>query len=230
MLTIAIDYDNTITADPEYWLRYIEHTIKSGHQPIIVSCRTDNRENREEIQGWLGELLVPVVLTSHRPKRYVAGGVDVWIDDKPEAILFGEPERLKQKVVFTNGCFDMLHVGHLTTLEFAKQQGDVLIVGINSDSSVRQLKGPTRPIIPQEERARMIKALRCVDQVIVFDELTVERLLREVKPDVYVRGGTSVLNEKELLACRSDCTITVAPASNDVSTTTILGRIANVSR
>lgn len=90
--------------------------------------------------------------------------------------------------VFTNGCFDLLHVGHIRLLEFAARQGDRLIVGINSDASVRLNKGPLRPIIPERERVACVAALRCVDQVIVFDDQSVEPLIRQVRPDVLVKG------------------------------------------
>ena len=92
------------------------------------------------------------------------------------------------KVVFTNGVFDLLHVGHIRLLHFARQQGDWLLVAINSDASVRRIKGPNRPIIPAEERAEMLFALRCVDDVQIFDEDTPELLIRRLRPDVLVKG------------------------------------------
>ena len=91
-------------------------------------------------------------------------------------------------VVWTNGCFDLLHVGHLRSLKSARARGDVLMVGINSDASVRALKGPQRPVIPQQERAELVAGLECVDYIIVFDDLTPERLLSVVKPDVHCKG------------------------------------------
>jgi rfaE bifunctional protein kinase chain/domain/rfaE bifunctional protein nucleotidyltransferase chain/domain len=93
------------------------------------------------------------------------------------------------KTVFTNGCFDMLHPGHVDLLERARALGDRLVVGLNSDASVRALKGPGRPLVPQEERARMLSSLRSVDEVIIFDEPTPERLIEELAPDVLVKGG-----------------------------------------
>jgi D-sedoheptulose 7-phosphate isomerase len=91
--------------------------------------------------------------------------------------------------VFTNGCFDLLHPGHVDLLERARDLGDRLIVGLNSDRSVRALKGPGRPLIPEGERAALLRALRCVDDVIMFDELTPARLIEELTPDVLVKGG-----------------------------------------
>lgn len=94
-------------------------------------------------------------------------------------------------VVFTNGCFDLLHIGHVSLLEAAARQGDILIVAINSDASVRQLKGIERPIISQSDRARMLGALACVDHVLIFDDDTPHRLLTAIRPDVLVKGGTT---------------------------------------
>ena len=92
------------------------------------------------------------------------------------------------KKVLTNGVFDLLHVGHVRLLHFARQQGDWLVVAINSDASVRRIKGPSRPIIPAEERREMLFALRCVDDVQIFDEDTPELLIRRLRPDVLIKG------------------------------------------
>lgn len=95
----------------------------------------------------------------------------------------------RKKIVFTNGCFDLLHVGHVRYLTAARALGDVLIVGLNSDSSVKMLKGAERPINNQNDRAEILSGLRAVDDVVIFDERTAEALIAEVKPDVYVKGG-----------------------------------------
>lgn len=91
--------------------------------------------------------------------------------------------------MFTNGCFDLLHVGHVTLLERARRFGDILVVAINSDRSVRIVKGRTRPLVPQSARARVLAALACVDYVTMFDEPTPFRLLAVLKPDVLVKGA-----------------------------------------
>jgi rfaE bifunctional protein nucleotidyltransferase chain/domain len=91
-------------------------------------------------------------------------------------------------VVFANGCFDTLHVGHVRYLQGAKEEGDLLVVGVNSDCSARQLKGPGRPILDEQARAQLVASLRSVDFVILFPEATVERLLQELHPDVHVKG------------------------------------------
>lgn len=92
-------------------------------------------------------------------------------------------------IVFTNGCFDILHVGHVRYLEQARTKGDLLVLGLNSDSSVQGLKGSTRPFFPQEERAEMLAALSVVDYIIIFNELTPLDLIKKVNPDVLVKGG-----------------------------------------
>ncbi|HPO71650.1 MAG TPA: D-glycero-beta-D-manno-heptose 1-phosphate adenylyltransferase [Armatimonadota bacterium] len=98
-------------------------------------------------------------------------------------------KREGQRIVFTNGCFDLLHVGHARYLQQARALGDCLIVGLNSDESVRALKGPNRPLIPAEERAEMLAALECVDAVAIFPQRTPDALIRLVAPHVHVKGG-----------------------------------------
>jgi rfaE bifunctional protein nucleotidyltransferase chain/domain len=95
----------------------------------------------------------------------------------------------EQTVVWTNGCFDLIHVGHIRSLRAARELGDALVVGLNGDRSVRALKGPNRPIVPQHERAELLAALECVDAVIVFDELTPEVSLARLKPDIHCKGA-----------------------------------------
>lgn len=92
-------------------------------------------------------------------------------------------------IVFTNGCFDIIHAGHVRYLAEARKLGGSLIVGLNSDRSVRELKGPTRPVNHQDDRAEVLAALAAVDYVVIFDERTAEILISEVKPDIYVKGG-----------------------------------------
>ncbi|WP_051635256.1 D-glycero-beta-D-manno-heptose 1-phosphate adenylyltransferase [Selenomonas sp. ND2010] len=99
-----------------------------------------------------------------------------------------------QKVVFTNGCFDILHAGHVTYLEKARSFGDCLVLGLNTDASVRANKGPTRPINSELDRAKVVGALKAVDYVVLFGEQTAEKLIAKVKPDVYVKGGDYTLD------------------------------------
>jgi len=91
-------------------------------------------------------------------------------------------------VVMANGCFDLIHVGHIRYLEAAKKEGDLLLVAVNADESVRKLKGPGRPVMPDYERAEIISALRCVDYVLIFNEDTVQTLLETLHPDVHAKG------------------------------------------
>ena len=102
--------------------------------------------------------------------------------------LVAEHKKRGQKVVFANGCFDILHVGHVRYLEAARRQGDILIVAVNGDASVRTLKGPGRPILGEAARARLVAALRAVDYVVIFSEPTVASLLRDLLPDVHAKG------------------------------------------
>lgn len=92
------------------------------------------------------------------------------------------------KIVLANGCFDLFHVGHIRYLAGAKELGDFLIVGINSDEQVKKLKGEKRPFMPEDERAEIVSALRCVDFVTIFDEPTVEQLIRAIRPDFHAKG------------------------------------------
>jgi D-beta-D-heptose 7-phosphate kinase/D-beta-D-heptose 1-phosphate adenosyltransferase len=98
-------------------------------------------------------------------------------------------------IVFTNGCFDLLHPGHISYLEKARTLGDRLIVGLNSDESVKRLKGSGRPVNNQQDRARLLAALQCVDAVVVFEEDAPARLIEEVKPDILVKGGDYSLDQ-----------------------------------
>lgn len=93
------------------------------------------------------------------------------------------------KVVFTNGCFDIIHAGHVRYLKKARSLGGALVVGLNSDSSVRSIKGETRPIVPQNERAEVLSALEAVDYVVIFNDPTPERLIEAIRPDVLAKGA-----------------------------------------
>jgi rfaE bifunctional protein nucleotidyltransferase chain/domain len=100
-----------------------------------------------------------------------------------------------KKIVFTNGCFDILHAGHVRYLSAARELGDCLIVGLNSDESVRRLKGPTRPINNEADRAEVLSALSAVDYVVIFGENTAEDLVSEIQPMIYVKGGDYNIEE-----------------------------------
>lgn len=111
------------------------------------------------------------------------------IDNCDVQVLCDQLRKEGQRIVFTNGCFDILHAGHVRYLTSAKAMGDCLIVGLNTDQSVRALKGESRPINHEEDRAAVLSALRAVDYVVLFGEPTAERLIGEIKPAIYVKGG-----------------------------------------
>jgi D-beta-D-heptose 7-phosphate kinase/D-beta-D-heptose 1-phosphate adenosyltransferase len=145
-----------------------------------------------------------------------------------EIILrFGREKRNAKRVVFTNGCFDLLHPGHIASLEKARALGDALIVGINSDESVRALKGPGRPVIPAEERAEILASLECVDAVLIFEELTPQRVIAALLPDVLVKGGdwpgNQIVGRKEVEAAGG--TVVRAEVLEGYSTSEILKKI-----
>jgi rfaE bifunctional protein nucleotidyltransferase chain/domain len=109
----------------------------------------------------------------------------------PRAQVSALGERLRRegrRIAFANGCFDLLHVGHVRYLQGAKEQGDVLVVGVNSDRAVTVLKGPGRPLLPAEARVELVAAFACVDYVVIFDDLTAEAVLRDLRPDVQCKG------------------------------------------
>jgi D-beta-D-heptose 7-phosphate kinase/D-beta-D-heptose 1-phosphate adenosyltransferase len=132
-----------------------------------------------------------------------------------------------QKVVFTNGCFDILHRGHLHLLREAKALGDLLIVALNGDSSVRHIKGPSRPVIAESERAELIAALEMVDYVTLFDELDPYRVIKEIRPDFLVKGGD--WSKEEVVGAdiveQSGGKVVVIPYLKGFSTTQIIGRM-----
>jgi len=114
-----------------------------------------------------------------------------------------EDRQQGKRVVLANGCFDLLHVGHVRYLEGARREGDILVVGVNSDASARRLKGPGRPILSESARAELVAALATVDAVVIFDEPDVAALLRELRPDVHAKGTdytAETVPEREIAA------------------------------
>mgnify|MGYP006306773237 FL=1 len=110
------------------------------------------------------------------------------------ADISAEEKAAGNQIVFTNGCFDLLHIGHTRYLAQAKAKGDILVVGLNSDSSVKKLKGDKRPLIPQDERAEMLSNLEMVDYVTIFADETAKNVIAELEPDIYVKGGDYSIN------------------------------------
>jgi rfaE bifunctional protein nucleotidyltransferase chain/domain len=145
-----------------------------------------------------------------------------------EAAAFVQRLRARDKtVVFTNGVFDLLHPGHVRYLADARRQGDALIVGVNSDRSVRAIKGPGRPIFPETERAEVLAALACVDAVCVFDQETPHDIISRLQPDVLVKGADWAANEivgRDVVEARGGRVVRI-PVAEGYSTTTIVERI-----
>lgn len=135
------------------------------------------------------------------------------------------------RVVFTNGCFDLLHPGHLRTLEAARKLGDVLIVGLNSDRGVRELKGPGRPILSEGERAEILAAFECVDAVVIFDDPTPRETIAALLPDVLVKGGDwagdQIVGREEVEAAGGR--VVSIPVAHGYSTTAILTKIRDAA-
>ena len=133
-----------------------------------------------------------------------------------------------KRIVFTNGCFDLLHPGHVRYLRAAKRLGDVLVVGVNGDASVRRLKGPGRPLMPQRDRCTVLAALEMVDWVTVFDDDTPQRLIERVQPDVLVKGGDwrpDQIVGADVVRARGG-TVRSLPFARGYSTTALVERIA----
>jgi D-beta-D-heptose 7-phosphate kinase/D-beta-D-heptose 1-phosphate adenosyltransferase len=140
-------------------------------------------------------------------------------------------QRENKTVVFTNGCFDIIHPGHIHILQQAKAKGDILVVGLNSDSSIKSFKSPNRPVCPQEDRAFVLASLSCVDYVIIFDEDTPESLIVELSPDVLVKGkdydGKLISGSDYMLA--NGKKIELVDLINGKSTSSIIERIKKIN-
>jgi len=165
------------------------------------------------------------LLTELRRRRAAGGGK---IKTLPELLVeLDRRRRSGQRIVWTNGCFDLLHVGHSEYLRFARRQGDVLVVGLNSDASVRRNKGPKRPIRPETERARVLSALTAVDFVVIFDDDTPLEFIKQVRPDALVKGedwrGKGVVGQDVVEAYGGR--VVLAPLVKGISTTGTVERI-----
>jgi len=136
-----------------------------------------------------------------------------------------------KKIVFTNGCFDLLHLGHVKYLQQSRALGDVLILALNSDASVRELKGPSRPLVPENERAEILSALECVDFVVIFNEKRVNRAFEAVKPQIYVKGGDYTIDtldqDERRMIEKSGAEIHIIKKIGNYSTTNIINKISS---
>ena len=145
------------------------------------------------------------------------------------AALAAECRRLHaegRRIAFTNGCFDLMHAGHASSLEFARKQGDVLIVALNTDASVRRLKGPERPIVDERNRARMMAALECVDYVTWFGEDEPRDLIAELLPDVLVKASdwAAYVSGRDIVEAHGG-RVVLAPMVEGLSTTSLVAKI-----
>ncbi len=158
----------------------------------------------------------------------VAGPPEMVLPDRMAARTLRQQWRAAGLVtVLTNGCFDLLHAGHIHLLECARREGQRLIVAINSDRSVRELKGPTRPVLPERERAETLAALECVDAVLIFDEPTPAETIQALVPDVLVKGsdwGETAIVGRETVEAAGGRVVRV-PLVADKSTTALITRI-----
>jgi len=138
-----------------------------------------------------------------------------------------EHKRRGEKIIFANGCFDTLHVGHVRYLEGARSEGDILVVAVNDDSSVRNLKGPGRPVLDENARAQLVAALRCVDYVVLFSEASVEALLEELRPDIHAKGTdyTAETVPERATAARLGIRVAIVGDPKDHSTRTVFDSI-----
>jgi D-beta-D-heptose 7-phosphate kinase/D-beta-D-heptose 1-phosphate adenosyltransferase len=162
------------------------------------------------------------------PSSGIRGG-DKVLDGERLAKRVQEWRAVGETIVFTNGCFDLLHVGHVTLLEDCHKFGTKLVLGLNSDASVQRLKGPTRPVVGENERARVMSALAAVDAVVLFDEDTPLELIRAVKPDVLVKGGDysveTVVGHEDVIAAGGR--VEIVPTVEGFSTTNIVKKMVN---
>ena len=137
-----------------------------------------------------------------------------------------------QRVVATNGCFDLLHFGHVSYLQRARELGDVLVVGLNGDRSVRELKGTGRPLAPQKQRAAVLAALACVDAVVIFPQVRAHRFLAAVRPDIYVKGGDyrpeTLFGRERAVLTGIGSKIRILPFVKGFSTTRLIEKIRKV--
>ena len=138
-----------------------------------------------------------------------------------------EHKRDGQRIVFANGCFDTLHVGHIRYLEGARREGDILVAGVNADSSVCNLKGPGRPVLDENARAQLVAALRCVDYVVLFTEPSVGALLEDLRPDVHAKGTDYTLDTvpERAVASRLGIRVAIVGDPKDHSTRKLLDSI-----
>jgi D-glycero-beta-D-manno-heptose 1-phosphate adenylyltransferase len=204
-----------------------------GHSLIVAPDGAILHEAGEE-QEEAGVMLTPARVAEVRGRFNTAAPTPYGAPDGGKVVSLSELEAIRRrcrelgrKAVFTNGCFDILHVGHVSYLEAARRQGDLLIVGLNSDASVRAIKGPSRPVNREADRARLLAALGCVDYVVLFEEETPARLIATLLPDILVKGADwpveRIVGAREVLAAGGR--VANIPLVDDFSTTGLIDKI-----
>ena len=147
--------------------------------------------------------------------------------DNDLELILQKLRKERKKVVFTNGCFDLIHVGHIRYLQKAKEYGNILVVALNSDESVKKIKGTNRPILSQQERAEILAALEFIDYVVIFDESTPLRLIKKLKPDFLIKGGDWTIDKivgRDFVESYGGKVIAI-PTVEGASTTNLIERI-----
>ncbi len=208
-------------------------TTYAGHSMIVAPDGTNLSEAGEEPTGASVHIDTADVESTRKrfntvsPSPYRFHDKDKIIDLGSLADIVKQYKYLGKKIVFTNGCFDILHAGHVTYLETARKQGDCLVVGLNSDKSVRSIKGPDRPVNSQTERARILAALGCVDHVALFDQDTPHKMITTLMPDVLAKGAD--WSEDEIVGAKevkeNGGKVALIPFVGENSTTSIIDKI-----
>jgi len=236
-LTIRPDSTPTEPATHRTWARPQAEKQASGAGDTFVAALTLARAAGLPLTTSVDLAQAAADVVVHRPgtsvcttielTKHLSGFADTALTDTELAAHIQEHRREGRRIVLTNGCFDVLHRGHTRYLNQAKQLGDVLVVALNSDSSVRQLKGPDRPVNHEADRAAVIAALSCVDHVTIFDTPTPIPLIELLQPDVYAKGGDytpEMLQETEAVESYGG-TVTILDYVPEHSTTAVLERI-----
>ena len=239
-----------LRARPESILARVQHET---HRPLLAvddklgrirellarrQALYDAVPHQVDTDGRAVDAIVADIVTLHaslcgdEPRADLMRRPESKIAETAEACRRREDLRSKGKtVVFTNGCFDILHAGHVGLLSFAREQGDFLIVGLNSDASIRRIKGPDRPVVPQADRALLLAALEAVDLVVLFEEDRVDRLIGDLLPDIVVKGAQwgQEVHGREVVEANGG-RVVLAPMANGRSTTNIIGTIIHTHR
>ncbi len=181
---------------------------------VVVAKIGAQSATLSEIEAYKNNILMPNKIKTHKEINLIC-----------KDIKTNKQNLNKQKIVFTNGCFDILHSGHVTYLTKAKKLGDVLIVGLNSDDSIKRLKGFSRPINSQDDRALVLSSLECIDFVVIFEQDTPYELIKMISPDILVKGGDYEANK--VVGCDIAKEVKIIPLLKGKSTTNIINNITN---